>query len=432
MPSFRRKTLFMIARCTGSRVGFVFLIAFTLVVVKTQHLASAGEPASTFGAPLPNLSAAELARFQAGKVSFEEPEGVADGIGPVFNDISCVACHDGMATGGGSDVLSVRFGTRVNGAFDPLFNLGGSTIQSKGIGLVGDMDFIGEVVPPQATIVASRRASPVFGFGLVDAVPDSTLETLALWQQFTSPETAGRPNYVTDLRTGEHRVGRFGWKAQMGSLYDFSGDAYKDEMGITVAGFSSPDQPRVITPFFPGDDGRVLSDENVPQGDTVLLESNPVASPNEPDDEDLILFTDFMTFLAPPPQLAETTASTRRGRRTFEEIGCAVCHIPNLTTGYHSSRALRFQEFHPFSDFLLHDMGSLGDGIEQGISTGAEMRTAPLWGLRTQPAFLHDGRAATIEDAILAHDGQGKKASERFRRLAKKKKQDLLEFLGSL
>lgn len=422
----------MIARCTGSRVGVLFLIAFTVAVVKTEQVASADEPASTFGAPLPNLSAAELARFQAGKVSFEEQEGVADGIGPVFNDISCAACHKGMATGGGSDVLSVRFGARVDGVFDPLFSLGGPTIQSKGIGPIGDVDFVGEIVPPQAMIVASRRATQVFGLGLVDAVSDSTLESLAFWQLITSPDTAGRPNYVTDLRTGEHRIGRFGWKAQLASLYDFSGDAYKDEMGITVAGFSSRRQPGVITPFFPGDDGRLLSEENVPQGDAELLDSNPVASPNEPDDEDLILFTDFMTFLAPPPPLAESTASIRRGSRTFDEIGCAVCHIPTLMTGFHESRALRSKEFHPYSDFLLHDMGSLGDGIEQGIATGTEMRTAPLWGLRTQPAFLHDGRATTIEEAILAHDGQGQKARERFRRLAKKKRQDMLEFLGSL
>lgn len=423
----------MIVRCAGSRVRYLFLVAFVMgAVIQIERELMGGEPPPAFGAPLPNLSPAELARFLAGKASFEEVEGISDGIGPVFNDISCAKCHDGMATGGGSDVLSVRFGTRENGTFDPLFDLGGPTIQSKGIGPIDDIEFVGETVPQQATIVAKRRATQVFGFGLVDAVPDSTLESLALWQEFTSPDTAGRPNFVTDLRTGKYRVGRFGWKAQLASLYDFSGDAYKDEMGITVAGFSTRNQPGVITPFFPGDDGRLLSEENAPQGDVGLLDYNPLNGPNEPDDEDLILFTDFMTFLAPPPAVTDNSPSTRRGIRTFEDIGCADCHVPTLRTGAHASRALRSKEFHPYSDFLLHDMGSLGDGIEQGIASGSEMRTAPLWGLRTQPAFLHDGRAATIEEAILAHDGQGKKASDRFRRLAKKKRQDLLEFLGSL
>lgn len=409
------------------------LLIFTFVMVaQAKPVPIVKTPPPAFGSPLPNLSPAELARFEAGKTSFEAVEGVSDGIGPVFNDISCVACHKGMATGGGSDALSVRFGARIEGAFDPLFDFGGPTIQSKGIGPVGDVDFVGEIVPPQATIVTSRRATQVFGLGLVDAISDSTLESLAFWQLFTTPETAGQPNYVTDLRTGEHRVGRFGWKAQLASLYDFSGDAYKDEMGITVAGFSSPGQPGVITPFFPGDDGRLLSEENAPQGDETLLEDNPVDSPNEPDDEDLILFTDFMTFLAPPPPVAKSTAATRRGSRLFDDIGCAACHVPTLVTGYHESRALQTQEFHPYSDFLLHDMGSLGDGIEQGVATGTEMRTAPLWGLRTQPAYLHDGRAKTIEEAILAHEGQGKKSRDCFSKLAKKKRQDVVEFLNSL
>ena len=416
-----------------SRVSYSFLVVLSIVAIaRTAEALVTEEPPPAFGLPLPNLSSAELQRFQAGKESFEEVEGVGDGIGPVFNDISCAACHNGLATGGGSDVLSVRFGARVEGVFDPLFSVGGPTIQSKGIGPYEDWDFVGEIVPPQATTVTSRRATQVFGLGLVDAVSDSTFESLAFWQLLTSPDTAGRPNYVTDLRTGEHRVGRFGWKAQLASLYDFSGDAYKDEMGITVAGFSSPKQPGVITPFFPGDDGRLLSEENAPQGDESLLEGNPLDGVNEPDDEDLILFTDFMTFLAPPPPLPKSTAPIRRGSRVFEEIGCAACHLPTLVTGYHASRALQSQEFHPYSDFLLHDMGSLGDGIEQGTATGKEMRTAPLWGLRTQPAYLHDGRAATIEDAILAHEGQGKKSRELFRKLAKRKRQDVLEFLGSL
>ena len=187
-------------------------------------------------------------------------------------------------------------------------------------------------------------------------------------------------------------------------------------MGITVAGHSDPNNPGKILPFFPGDDGRLLSEENPPQGDESLLDANPVDDPNEPDDEDLVLFTNFMTFLAPPPG-GKQTALTRQGSRLFGRIGCAVCHVPNLITGRNSSRALNLRIFHPYSDFLLHDMGSLGDGIEQEDTRGSEMRTAPLWGLPTQPFFLHDGRAVTIEAAIREHRGQGQAANNRFQRL---------------
>jgi len=116
----------------------------------------------------------------------------------------------------------------------------------------------------------------------------------------------------------------------------------------------------------------------------------------------------------------------------FERIGCASCHVRTLVTGPSPVEALRFRAFQPFSDFLLHDMGSLGDGIEQGLARGNEMRTAPLWGLRLVTAFLHDARAATIADAILAHDGQGRAARDRFAALGAEPRARLLKFLGSL
>ena len=384
--------------------------------------------------PLRGLNSAERARFRAGKEGFEEVEAVADGIGPVFNDVSCVACHDGPATGGGSDILSTRFGRITDGKFDDMKEFGGPTIQKRGIGRVGAVEFVGEVVPPKATIVSRRRATPLFGLGLVDAVPDQTLHDLAANQRANSPATAGRPNLTRNLRTGQLAVGKFGWKAQLATLFDFSGDAYKDEMGITVAGFTVFGFPGVF-PFFRSDDARLLGEENPPQGDGTLLAYNPVGSPNEPDDEDLIGFTDFMTFLAPPPR----GPATRRvwvGAGVFQGIGCASCHTPTLQTGLSPVRALNYVTFQPFSDFLLHDMGSLGDGIsgagEEGVARGGEMRTAPLWGLRALPSLLHDGRAETVEQAILMHAGQGRMARDRFAELDARQKSDLLTFLNSL
>ena len=119
-------------------------------------------------------------------------------------------------------------------------------------------------------------------------------------------------------------------------------------------------------------------------------------------------------------------------RRLFTQIGCASCHVRSLASGASPVAALRFQTFYPYSDFLLHDMGRLGDGVEQGQATGGEMRTAPLWGLRLFTAFLHDGRAGTIEEAILAHDGQGRAARDRFAALPAEEKVTLVAFLRTL
>ncbi|MBX9626343.1 MAG: hypothetical protein K2X82_21265 [Gemmataceae bacterium] len=408
-------------RVAGIGLLVTAAVAAAAAVVEPPH-AAAGPPAAgdtNFGDPLPGLTADQLARFHAGKAAFEEVEGAADGLGPVFNGASCAECHNGEATGGGSGTLSTRIGAVVDGRFDPLVRFGGPTIQTKGIlGLEG-FEYAGEVVPPEATVVARRRSPPLFGLGLVDAVPDDAFRELARDQRDRHPDTAGRPNLVPDLRTGKRVVGRFGWKAGLGGLFDFAADAYKDEMGITAPGF-------VRTP-----DGRTIGEENAPQGRADLLRFNPAESPNEPDVEDIVLFTDFMTFLAPPPR-GEVTARVRAGETVFRQIGCADCHVPTLRTGRHEVKALDRVKFHPYSDFLLHDMGALGDGIEDGRGRGSEMRTAPLWGLLTQPAYLHDGRAKTVEAAILLHDGQGRGARDRYRDLPPAKKRVLSAFLNSL
>lgn len=393
----------------------LFLLAALFGLCEVRSASAQGG----FGGPLPGLTRAERARFEAGKEAFEEVEGVADGVGPVFNRDSCVACHDNQASGGGSAILSTRIGTRINGRFDPLLDLGGPVIQTAGVEGLGGTIFEGERIPDEATIVAGRRTPQTFGLGLVDAVPDGMLWVLAFQQRLLTPDTAGRPHFVTDLRTGRRRIGRLGWKAAVPDLTNFSGDAYKEEMGITTPG------------WLPDSDGRIIDEENPPQGDAALLEFNPVASPNEPDIEDVVLFADFMTFLAPPPR-GPITTDVRLGEVVFARIGCADCHVPTLLTGNHPSAALRFRLFSPFSDFLLHDMGELGDGIEQGEASGHEMRTAPLWGLRTQPSFLHDGRARTVSEAILQHAGQGTKSRNRFRSLSERDRTRLIAFLDSL
>ncbi len=365
--------------------------------------------AAGFGDPLAGLSPEDLARFEEGRDAFAEVEGPADGLGPVFNGTSCAGCHSVGAIGGGSDTVETRFGAVTNGVFDPMANLGGSLIQTDGIGVQGACTFVGEVVPPDATVQAGRRTTPLFGLGLVEAVPDAAFVAIAHLQARYRPEIAGRPSVVTGIATGKRAVGRFGWKGQVSSLLDFSADAYLNEMGIT-------------TPLFP--------DESCPQGDCSLLVCDPV--PGMDDDlEDVELFRDFMAFLAPPPRPQLSDAAVR-GSRVFDQVGCADCHVRTLVTGPSPVRSLRYQVFQPYSDFLLHDMGSLGDGIVQGGTKAREMRTSPLWGLRVMTTFLHDGSAKSIEAAILAHDGQGKGSRERFARLRADDRTRLLAFLGSL
>jgi CxxC motif-containing protein (DUF1111 family) len=380
-------------------------------VVVLAMLSMGQVAAPSFGDPLPGLTADQLARFQAGKAAFAEAEDAADGLGPVFNDASCANCHGLPAVGGGSDTLETRFGRFANGVFDPLAQFGGSLIQVNGIGPFGGYNYVGEVVPRQANVVAQRRTTPLFGLGLVDAVPDARFFLIAQEEQHNNPLIAGQVSVVTDAASGQQRVGRFGWKCQQATLFTFSGDAYLNEMGIT-------------TPMFPA--------ENCPQGNCALLEGNPAnTEPNDLDNSTLQKFTDFMSFLAPPPGGA-VTRDAQAGQLIFNQIGCADCHRPTMVTGPSPVAALNQVTFHPYSDFLLHDMGPLGDGIAQNQATGRLMRTAPLWGVRVMTSFLHDGRATTLRGAILAHAGQGGPTRARFANLSATNQARLIAFLNSL
>jgi len=367
----------------------------------------------TLGGPLAGLDAAELARFEAGRDDFAEEETVDDGIGPVFNEHSCATCHD-APVGGTTGRTETRFGRMIGGVFDPLTERGGSLLQDHAIGMVagaaGTFTFVPEVVPPEANVRALRLTTPLFGLGLVDAVPDAAFLALARLEAFYSPATRGRPSMVTEIGTGATRVGRFGWKAQVPTLHQFSGDAYLNEMGVT-------------SPEFPN--------ENCPQGDCGLLVFNPQPGLNN-DGTDVDRFTDFMKLLGPPQRNPDRVFHAQAGENAFRRIGCANCHTPALVTGYSPVAALSHKVFQPYSDFLLHDMGRLGDGIAQGGAGVREMRTAPLWGLSARTTYLHDGRARSVQDAILAHGGQGADARARYERLNPVIRAAVLSFLSTL
>src|SRR5205814_7964081 len=278
-----------------------------------------------FGDPLPGLSAGDAQRFDEGKTEFSAVEEIDEGLGPVFNEASCVASHRGPGTAVGvtNQRLETPFGRAgSNGAFDPLAELGGSLLQDHAI-----ENCAPEVVPKEATVVASRRTTPLFGLGLVDATPDETFLTIALIQAIFHPSIAGRPSIVTDPITQRQVVGKFGWKAQVPSLFVFSGDAYLNEMGIT-------------NPIFP--------DESCPQGDCTLLAGNPLPGLND-DGSGVEKFNDFMTFLAPPPR-GTRNLFTEYGNIVASAIGCLDCHVQNVQTGSHAVAALDQVTYHPFSD----------------------------------------------------------------------------------
>lgn len=368
-------------------------------------------PQQQAGQPLANLSPSLLALFNAGRREFGEVENVTDGLGPVFNGRSCGECHNAPAPGGGSDRLVTRIGTITNGRFDPLTRFGGSLLQNRGVNpQIGSTHaFRGENVPPAATIVARRRSTPIFGLSLVDATPDTTFFDLAAQQAARNDGTAGRVALVDNLAIGMQTVGKFGWKAQVPTLFQFAGDAYLNEMGIT-------------NPFFPN--------ENCPSGDCNELQFNPRPGLND-GGEDTQSLTDFMTLLG-APQRGAITADVTAGEGVFNRIGCNSCHVASLQTGSNAIASLNRVTYSPYSDFLLHDMGTLGDGIKQGAANGREIRTAPLWGLRFVTSYLHDGRTRTLEGAITAHDGQGRASRDRFNALNATDRSRLLAFLRSL
>ncbi|HEX6160791.1 MAG TPA: di-heme oxidoredictase family protein [Thermoanaerobaculia bacterium] len=363
------------------------------------------------GGPLPNLPAADVALFNGGREEFREQERVEDGLGPVFNGRSCGECHGVPVLGGGSNRLVTRIGTTANGPFDPLTRLGGSLLQTNAIGPQEGSPhrFNPETVPPAATIVARRRSTPLFGLGLVDATDDATFVALAQLQAARNDGTAGRVALVDNILAGMRTVGKFGWKGQVPTLHQFAGDAYLNEMGIT-------------SPLFPN--------ENCPSGNCAELQFNPRPGLND-GGEDVDALTSFMRFLAAPPR-GTITAEVLAGQNVFQRIGCESCHTRSLQTGPNANPALDRVTYQPYSDFLLHDMGALGDGIVQGAATGRELRTAPLWGLRFLNRYLHDGRATTLEAAIAAHDGQGRAARDRFNTLSPADRTRLLAFLRSL
>ena len=390
----------------------------------------------------------------ADQVKFDDVENIADGLGPLYNAQSCRECHQNPISGGGSQVAELRVGhLGPDRRFqNPNIPIAGGAEIITGRTLVNDRAIcpnaaypdteIQERAPDSETIRTTRVSLNLLGDGFVEAVADQTLINLAREQcRSTHGRICGAVIYVPIVEApGQAGVGRFGWKNQHASLLSFSGDAYLNEMGIT-------------TQLFP---------------DEVTRLCNTVAEPNDkpgPDGlADVDHFARFVRALKAPARdamLARTPAA-QRGSDLFDKIGCAVCHVRSLATVPAGTKinggtftvpaALGSKAFHPFSDFLLHDVGT-GDGIaiptvehygrasrqmprecspENFEKTARRVRTAPLWGVRLRTRLMHDGATVTLRDAILRHGGESNQATREFRKLAQKDQMAVLEFLKTL
>ena len=402
----------------------------------------------------PNLTARGVEDHDLGDEAFEESFVLTEdhpnaGLGPTFNNTSCVGCHIRNGRGmpvagqlllrvsdsspGGADALEEESDTlEAYGNTPPVAGIGN---QIQDFAVVGetpeahvDIEWIetsgaypdgtpytlrspsfritlasrGELLPE--TVRVSPRVPPhVYGLGLLEAVPEADILALADPDDRDGDGISGRPNRVWDVRLGDHALGRFGWKANSPNLLQQTADAYLNDMGIH-------------SPLFPAPDGT-----------------------SEIDEATLVAATAYSQTLAVPARRRMDDPEVRRGETLFAEAGCDGCHVDTLETGAHKYPALAGHVIHPYTDLLLHDMGEgLADGRPDFAASGREWRTPALWGVGLAQTvlpysgYLHDGRARTFEEAILWHGGEAEAARERFTRLPADDRGAMVSFLRSL
>src|SRR6201988_994925 len=359
---------------------------------------------------------------------FEQDHDARTGLGPVFNARACADCHQNPVSGGSSQFTEIRAGhSDANGNFVAAtvpINDGADLIANRSI--INDRALIPQAqehVPDAENIRALRAALNTLGDGFVEAIDDSTLQAIAQHQlQVSGGIIHGEAVEVPVLEApGQTRIGRFGWKDQHSSLLSFIGDAYLNEMGVT-----NRLRPKDVTTV-----GKITSDpEDVP--DNLGL-------------ADIDHFSEFIRGTKVPPRdsVLSATAAAQHGQMLFERIGCATCHVSTIVTAspgtvidggaFTIPEALGNKIIHPYSDFLLHDIET-GDGIVQAgpQDTANKLRTAPLWGLRMRPRFMHDLRSLTLQNAIERHKGEAEDVRERFFDLTEAQQQQLFTFLNSL
>jgi len=358
------------------------------------------------GDPISGLSAGQLDRFRRGRAVFDSVFTPESGLGPLFNAAACGECHENPVSGGNGDEVEVHATAfHADGICDPLAGEGGPVIQQDATpALKAALGIDREPLPKDATGRGLRTSPVVFGRGLLDAVPDSVLLSYADPDDRNHDGISGRPNRFVD-----GRIGRFGRKAFVPTLAEFNAGAFVIEQGVT--------DPAVPT-------------EELVGGAPIPAGVDPTPEP-EIDQKAVDLTTDFLRFLALPSPVSMARGAGQ-GRGLFAGIGCARCHLPTLRTGKNPIRALDRRTFSAYTDLLLHDMGPDLADICLGLASPSEFRTEPLVGLRFAKHFLHDGRAATVEQAIALHGGEGSRSRDRFKALSARERTAVVAFLKSL
>lgn len=372
--------------------------------------------------PIEELTLSQKATFAAGDEAFGDVFSAETGLGPVFNMPSCTSCHAGDGKGHPATNLT-RFGMATgDGMFDYMLEYGGPQLQDRSI-----PGYPAEVLPSSATGISVRSAPIVAGIGFLEAVPDSLLLALADPEDADGDGISGRVNYVLPpdffMPKPHHHpsedqyIGRFGRKATTIDLLHQTAVAYIDDMGIT-SDFFTTDLHNPAAGQFSGDG---VADPEVG--------SATVAN---------VVF--YLRTLKRPAPRDENDGDVMTGRELFSEIGCANCHIPDLTTGESDVEVLANRKFSPYTDMLLHDMGDeLADFYPEGSASGSEWRTTPLWGLGLIkdtlggiPYFLHDGRTSDLREVIRLHGGEGANSRGKFEALGEGEKEQIIKFLESL
>ena len=366
--------------------------------------------------------------FVLDQLQFERVHDPTNGLGPVFNGVSCAQCHQNSVTGSSGQLTELRVGhLDNNGNFvNPTVLVNGGAVSITGRSIVNDRaicDVAQEHVPDTETIQTRRAVLNTLGDGFVEAVSDQTLIAIAAGQP---SQSAGRIHgeyiQIPVLESpGATAVGRFGWKDQQPTVLSFVADAYLNEMGVT-----NRLRPKDVT-------------------SVCKVTADPEDTPDSIGLADIDHFAQFIRSTQTPPRDTTLASSldAHAGSQLFQSIGCSICHVSTMVTqpagtttnggAYVIGSALGNKTFHPYGDFLLHDVGT-GDGIVQAgpADTANKLRTAPLWGLHIKSRFMHDLNSLTLDDAIRRHGGEANRVIEKYRHLDDVQQQRLLTFLKSL
>jgi len=466
------------------------------IAVHSRGQATAQPPEALTGFDDQSNGFSDPARRTADQKNFEEIEHIApDGLGPLYNAQSCRECHQTPVSGAASQVAEFRVGhLDAHGVFqNPTIPIDDGQASVTDRTLVNDRAIcpqIQERVPASETIRTARLATNILGDGYVEAISDETLLKIRKEQcQATHNRICGQAVLVPVPESeGPDRIGRFGWKDQHASLLAFAGDAYLNEMGVT-----NSQQPTEVTTIC-----NPPVTTTLPNNDpTKVTEPNSLPDPTDNNLEDIDHFASFMRSLkAPAPDaIIAATPEAKQGAALFTKIGCSTCHVESIQTGKSPAApggpglhpdAVENRILHPYSDFLLHNVGT-GDGIaisliehfgrervekrfreekadtietstpgatvdvcstdfQGAVAEGRrhpdlrrdtlcarnKIRTAPLWGLRLRSRLMHDGQSVVVADAVRRHKGEAAEVAERFQKLKPAEQKAVLAFLSSL